>query len=314
MAEITLLVLAAGIGRRYQGLKQVEQVGPSGEAILDYAVYDALRSGFSRVVFVIRREIEDVFRRSIGDFWERRVPVGYIYQELGDSLPEGFSIPPGRLKPWGTAHAVLLCREAIKTPFASLNADDFYGPGALRSIAGWLKAASAKSGGAVEEFSFVGYTLKNTLSEHGYVSRGICSLDKDGYLGEVIERLKIEKAGAGARALDGTGGWLALTGDEVASMNFWGFTPGVFPRLERGFAGFLRRSGGDPDAEFYLPTAVNEMIAAGEARVKYIPTSEAWFGMTYPGDVPRVRSWIRELVVRGVYPGNLRDRGSVRGG
>jgi hypothetical protein len=306
MPDITLLILAAGIGRRFQGLKQVEGVGPSGEAILDYAIYDALRSGFSRVVFVIRREIEDVFRRTIGDSWSRRVPVTYVYQELGEALPPGFGLPSGRRKPWGTAHAALLCREAIDTPFASINADDFYGAGAFRSIAAWLGGQSGWGAGGLGEFCFVGYPLKNTLSEHGYVSRGICAVDEHGYLTEVIERLKIEQAEGGARALDASGRWLSLTGDEVASMNFWGFTPAVFDRLEEGFAAFLGRSGEDPEAEFYLPTVVNEMIAAGSARVKYLPTSESWFGMTYPGDLPRVRSWIRELVGRGIYPEDLR--------
>jgi hypothetical protein len=309
MSEITLLVLAAGIGRRFEGLKQVERVGTSGEAIVDYAVYDALRSGFGRIVFVIRREIDEAFRRSIGDFWEGRASVRYVYQEVGGAPGAGYEFPAGRRKPWGTAHAVLLSRGAVETPFAAINADDFYGPGAFRSIAAWLNGRSGQPGGAVEEFSFVGYPLKNTLSDHGYVSRGICTLDGDGYLAEVIERPRIEKAASGARALDESGRWFNLSGDEVASMNFWGFTPAVFPRLEQGFAAFLKRSGGDEDAEFYLPSAVNEMIAGGEARVRYIATSEAWFGMTYPGDLPRVRSWIRELVKRGVYPGNLRGGG-----
>ena len=306
MSEITLLILAAGMGRRFQGLKQIEQVGPSGEAILDYAIYDALRAGFGRVVFVIRREIEDVFKRTIGDPWAARVPVTYVYQELGDALPPGFDLPAGRRKPWGTAHAALLCREVIETPFASINADDFYGRDAFLSIAAWLGTPRGRSADGVDEYGFVGYPLKNTLSEHGTVSRGICAIDESGYLTEVIERLKIEKADGGARALEASGGWLRLSGDEVASMNYWGFTPAVFPRLEEGFAAFLRRSGGDPEAEFYLPTAVNEMIARRVARVRYLPTSASWFGMTYPGDVPRVRSWIRELVSGGVYPENLR--------
>jgi hypothetical protein len=314
MAEITLLVLAAGIGRRYRGLKQIERVGPSGEAIVDYSVYDAVRSGFERIVFVIRREIEDVFRRSIGEFWESRVPVSYVHQEVPGPPSGGPATAVSRRKPWGTAQAALLCRGVIATPFATINADDFYGPRALRSMAEWLGGAPAHAGAGVDTFSFVGYPLKNTLSEHGYVSRGICTLDPDGYLREVVEQLKIEKAVSGARALGPAGTWLSLTGDEVASMNFWGFTPGVFARLERGFAAFLERSGGDPEAEFYLPTAVNEMIAAGEARVKYLPTSESWFGMTYPEDVPRVRSRIRELAGQGVYPENLRGTGSVRGG
>ena len=309
MPDLTLLVLAAGIGRRYQGLKQVERVGPSGETMLDYAVYDALRSGFGRLVFVIRREIEAVFRRSIGDFWESRAPVSYVYQELDGALPADFTLPQDRRKPWGTAHAVLLCRETVGTPFAAINADDFYGPGAYRALGDWLRALPEKSPAGMDEFGFVGYPLKKTLSEHGHVSRGVCALNGDGYLREVVERVKIEKAGGGARAQIEPGRWLPLTGDEVASMNFWGFAPGVFAHLESGFTDFLKRCARDPEAEFYLPSAVNDMIAAGKARVKHIPTRETWFGMTYPGDVARVRSWIRELVDQRVYPENLRGEG-----
>jgi hypothetical protein len=309
MPDLTLLVLAAGIGRRYQGLKQVEPVGPSGESMLDYAVYDALRSGFSRVVFVIRRDIEDVFRRSIGGFWESRVPVSYVYQELDGALPAGSRVPGDRRKPWGTAHAVLLCRGTVVTPFAAINADDFYGREAFRALGNWLKTLPETGPAGGNEFGFVGYPLKKTLSEHGSVSRGVCSLDGDGYLREVVERVKIEKAGAGARAQVSPGQWLSLTGDEVASMNFWGFMPGVFGHLETGFAEFVNRCGRDTEAEFFLPSAVNDMIAAGKARVKHIPTRETWFGMTYPGDVVSVRGWIRELVRRQVYPEDLRSEG-----
>jgi hypothetical protein len=309
MADLTLLVLAAGVGRRYKGLKQVEPVGPSGETMLDYAVYDALRSGFQRLVFVIRHEIEPVFRASIGDFWEHGAPVSYVYQELDGVLPAGFRVPQDRRKPWGTAHAVLLCRETIGTPFVAINADDFYGRRAFRALGDWLKSLPERGPAGMDEFGFVGYPLKKTLSEHGYVSRGICALDGEGYLREVVERVKIEKAGDGARAQTEPGRWLALTGDEIASMNFWGFTPAVFPHLESGFAEFLQRCGRDPNAEFYLPSVVNDMIASGKARVKHIPTQETWFGMTYPEDVARVRLWIQDLVEKGVYPGNLRGVG-----
>ncbi len=201
MADLTLLVLAAGIGRRYQGLKQIEPVGPSGEAILDYAVYDALRSGFSRVVFVIRREIESAFRRATGGFWEERVPVSYVFQELEGGLPAGAEVPPQRRKPWGTAHAVLLCGETIATPFAAINADDFYGREAYRGMGSWLAGLNVGTPDGRDEFAFVGYPLKKTLSAHGAVSRGVCALDAGGGLREVVERVKIEKAGEGARAL-----------------------------------------------------------------------------------------------------------------
>jgi hypothetical protein len=302
-------VLAAGIGRRYQGLKQVEPVGPSGESMLDYAVYDALRSGFSRVAFVIRRDIEDTFRRATGGFWESRVPVSYVFQELDGALPPGFRVPRDRRKPWGTAHAVLLCSGTVVTPFAAVNADDFYGREAFRALGHWLQTLPETGPAGGDEFGFVGYPLKKTLSEHGSVSRGVCALDGDGYLREVVERLKIEKTGGGARAQVAPGQWLPLTGDEVASMNFWGFTPGVFGHLEAGFVEFVNRCGRDPEAEFFLPSAVNDMIASGKARVKHIPTRESWFGMTYPGDVVSVRAWIRELVGRQVYPEDLRSEG-----
>ncbi|OGD21930.1 MAG: hypothetical protein A2W03_11155 [Candidatus Aminicenantes bacterium RBG_16_63_16] len=309
MSNLTLMVLAAGIGRRYLGLKQVEPVGPSGETMLDYAVHDGLRAGFGRLVFVIRKEIEAVFRRSIGNFWESRAPLSYVYQELDGALPAGFIVPPDRRKPWGTAHAVLLCRDTVGTPFAAINADDFYGPGAFRALGEWLRSLPATAPAAGDEFGFVGYPLKKTLSEHGHVSRGVCTLDGEGYLREVVERVKVEKAGDGARAQIGPGRWQSLTGDEVASMNFWGFTPHIFPLLDSGFAEFLKRCGSDPDAEFYLSSAVNDMITSGKARVKHIPTRETWFGLTYPGDIASVRSWIRELVEHGVYPQDLRGRG-----
>jgi hypothetical protein len=307
MPDLSLLVLAAGIGRRYRGLKQVEAVGPSGEAILDYAVYDALRAGFSRVAFVIRREIEEPFRRTIGRYWEKRVAVSYVYQELESGLPKGFVPPAGRQKPWGTAHAALLSRETIDdTPFALINADDFYGPSAYRDLGACLKGNAQKPGGP-DEYCFVGYRLKNTLSEFGSVARGVCALDENGYLGEVVERVRIEREGEAARFWSESDGWIPLSGEEIVSLNFWGFAPTLFAHLERGFTEFLGRTGRSPDSEYFVPFAVNELIKSGKARVKYIPTSEKWFGVTYPEDVPRARARIRELVKAGVYPENLKQ-------
>jgi hypothetical protein len=307
MPELSLLVLAAGIGRRYRGLKQIEAIGPSGEAILDYAVYDALRAGFNRLVFVIRREIEEPFRRTIGGYWEKRVPVAYVYQELESGLPKGFVLPAERQKPWGTAHAALLSREAVgDTPFALINADDFYGPSAYRDLGGCLRDQSQAKGG-IDEYCFVGYSLKNTLSEFGSVARGVCVLNEDGYLAEVIERVRIEREGDAARFWSEPDGWVSLSGEEIVSLNFWGFTPTLFAHLERGFEEFLGRSGRSPDSEYFVPFAVNELVKSGKARVKYIPTSERWFGVTYPEDVPRARARIRELVKAGVYQENLRQ-------
>jgi hypothetical protein len=306
MRDSSLLVLAAGIGRRYKGLKQIDPVGPAGEAILDYSLYDALRAGFNRVVFVIRRKIEEAFRRSIGDYWETRMRVAYAYQEIEAALPAGFAVPPGRQKPWGTAHAVLVGRKAIDSPFAVINADDFYGPGAYREIGGWLKQAPPSGGPA--EYCFVGYTLANTLSEFGSVSRGVCSLDAGGYLTEVVERLKIEKQGDGGRMMDADGRWILLPGVTVVSLNLWGFTPTVFAHLERSFAAFLARLGAaESEAEYFIPAAVNELVKSGKARVKCLATAEQWFGVTYPQDVPPVRKRIRELVAQGVYPERIRD-------
>jgi NDP-sugar pyrophosphorylase family protein len=308
MSDLSLLVLAAGIGRRYRGLKQVDPIGPSGEAMLDYSLHAALQAGISRVVFVIRREIEEVFRQSVGDYWARHFAVGYVFQEMGTGLPEDFPLPLGRQKPWGTAHAILISQGAITSPFATINSDDFYAPSAFRDLAVRLRTG-ASSNHRRDDYCFVGYRLRNTLSDHGYVSRGVCRIDDDGFLAEVVERIRIEKAGEGARTPDESGGWLDLTGDEVVSMNFWGFQPTIFPHLEKGFAEFLALSGDDPQAEYFIPSAINKLLREEKIRVKYIPTNEPWFGITYPEDLPRARSQIRELIKRGVFPPAIRKGG-----
>jgi UTP-glucose-1-phosphate uridylyltransferase len=307
MHEITLLVLAAGIGKRYRGLKQIDSVGPSGEMILDYSLYDAIQAGFSRVVFVIRKQIEKLFRQAIGSYWEGRVSVEYVFQEIESGLPGSFPVPGRRQKPWGTAHAVLVSRAAVHSPFVVINADDFYGPSAYRDLSAWLKKSSSRSDSeALGEYAFVGYRLNNTLSDFGYVSRGICTLDDKGYLSEVVERLKIERDGEAARTLDENGRWIKLSGDEIVSLNFWGFTPTLFSHLEKGFAEFLRRAGQNAEAEYFIPFAVNELVRSGKARVKYLPTSEKWFGVTYPEDVPPVRLCIQGLIREGIYPEKIR--------
>lgn len=305
MPELSLLVLAAGIGKRYKGLKQVDSIGPGGEAILDYSLYGALREGFKHVAFVIRRQIQDVFRESIGQFWENRFAVRYVFQEIDSELPRGFLAPVGRTKPWGTGHALLISREAISTPFAVINADDFYGPDGFREITRWLQGRPPQSH-PPEEHCFLGYRLRDTLSEHGFVSRGVCRVGRDGYLREVVERIRIEKEGEGARAPDEKGRWIRFTGDEVVSMNFWGFSPSIFGHLEKGFADFLERSGQDPEAEYFVPLAVNELLRAGKIRVRHIPTRDRWFGLTYPEDLPRVRSRVRELIRERIFPEKIR--------
>jgi hypothetical protein len=306
MSGLTLLVLAAGVGSRYKGLKQVDPVGPSGESLLDYSLYDAVRAGFGHVVFVIRKQIEEVFRQAVGSYWEGRVPVEYVFQEINSGLPASFALSAARQKPWGTAHAVLAGRAAVHSPFAVINADDFYGPGAFRDLGGWLSKNPGRAG-CRDEYAFVGYMLRNTLSDFGHVSRGVCAVDRRGYLSRVVERVRIEKDGLGARAQDADGRWIRLSGEEVVSLNFWGFTPTVFAHLERDFSAFLDGPAQSAEAEFYLPSEVNELIRTRKARVKYISTGEKWFGVTYPEDVPRVRSCIRELIGEGVYPEKIKE-------
>jgi UTP-glucose-1-phosphate uridylyltransferase len=308
MSDISLLVLAAGIGRRYRGLKQVDPIGPSGEAMLDYSLYGALQAGINQVVFVIRREIEDVFRQSVGDYWKRHFEVGYVFQEIEAGLPKDSPLPGGRRKPWGTGHAILISQGAITSPFATINSDDFYAPSAFRDLVAWLRK-KVSSHLSRDDYCFVGHRLRNTLSDHGYVSRGVCRIDANDFLTEVVERIRIEKAGEGARTPDGSGGWLALTGDEVVSMNFWGFQPTIFPHLEKAFAKFLERSGDDSQAEYFIPSAINDLLREEKIRVKYIPTREPWFGLTYPEDLPRARDQIRELIRKGVFPPTIRTEG-----
>jgi choline kinase len=305
MSDLSLLVLAAGVGRRYGGLKQMDPIGPSGETLLDYSLYGALQAEINQVVFVIRREIAEVFRRSVGDYWKRHFAVGYVFQEMQAGLPKGYPVPADRQKPWGTGHAVLISRGVISSPFATINSDDFYGPSAFRDLAVWLRKCPP-SNRPLDEYGFVGYRLRNTLSDHGYVSRGVCRIDRAGFLTEVVERVRIEKEGAGARTLDKNGGWIPLTGDEVVSMNFWGFRPTIFSCLEKGFAEFLERSGSDSQAEYFIPSVINELLRAEKIRVKYIPTGEPWFGITYPEDLPRVRRQIQELIRKGVFPPTIR--------
>jgi hypothetical protein len=292
----TLLILAAGMGSRYGGLKQIEAVGPGGETIMDYSVYDALRAGFGKLVFVIRRDIEQPFRQIVGARFEKRVPVEYVFQEL-NRLPAGFSVPPGRAKPWGTAHAILMAEEAVHEPFAAINADDFYGAESYR-----LLAEHFRSGGA--DYAMAGFVLRNTLSDFGGVARGVCQVDENQFLQSVTELTGIERDGAGAKNTV-EGRTARLTGDESVSMNFWGFHPALFGQLKERFAQFLKTKGGDLKAECYIPSVVNDLVAAGRARVKVLRSSGSWFGVTYREDRPRVLDSIRQLIARGDYPEKL---------
>ncbi len=295
-----LVVLAAGIGSRYGGLKQIEAVGPNGAIVIEYSVYDAIRAGFDRVVCVIRRDIEKDFRAIVAARFEKHIPVDYVYQDMTD-LPAGFSVPEGRTKPWGTGHAVLACRDVVKTPFGVINADDFYGRRSFAALGDFLGKIPEQG----NQYAMVGFALRNTLSEHGHVARGVCDVGADGRLKSVVERTAIEKTGKGARFATADNVWHTLTGDELVSMNIWGLTPSLFEPLGCEFGVFLKANGGNPKAEFFLPTVVDGLIGAGKASVKVLNTPEHWFGVTYPQDKDVVVAGIRRLVDQGVYPERL---------
>lgn len=299
MSKPVLLVLAAGMGSRYGGLKQIDEVGPSGEAIIDYSIYDAIRAGYGRVVFVVRPEIEEDVRRFFEPRLRGRIPFEFVHQEL-DMVPEGVQVPPERKKPWGTGHAVLVAKEKIDEPFAVINADDFYGPEAYRQTAAFLTENKDPY-----EYAMVGYRLANTLSDNGSVARGVCRTSGDGYLLEVTEHTKIAREGGKIISLLEDGSTVEFTGEEPVSMNFWCFKPTIFPELEKQFTDFIRDHAGDPKAEFFIPLPVSVLIAAGKIRMKVLPNAEEWFGVTYREDKPVVIRKIRELVDKGVYPEKL---------
>jgi len=294
MSKPTLLVLAAGMGSRYGGLKQIDPVGPNGETIIDYSIFDAMRAGFGKLVFVIRHDIESAFREAIGARFEKRLPVEYVFQEL-DKLPPGFSVPPNRKKPWGTGQAILMAEPVIREPFAAINADDFYGADSFRVLAEHLRSGTA-------DYAMVGFILRNTLSEFGTVARGACRVGPDGYLQGVTELTKIEKDGPGAKYVDARGAMQRLSGDEPVSMNMWGFTPGLFPHLRQQLIEFLKKHGQEEKSELYIPSVVNELVAARRERCRVLRTTDSWFGVTYREDRPFVVEGIRKLIASGGYP------------
>lgn len=296
----TLLVLAAGIGSRYGGLKQIDPVGPGGETIIDYSIFDAIRAGFDKVVFVIRRDIEDDFKAVFGQKFADKIAVEYVFQEL-DKGPAGFSVPANRKKPWGTGHAVLVAKDVIHEPFVALNADDFYGASSFQVIADYLRAVPPDS----TDYAMVGFVLRNTLSDFGTVSRGLCQTDENGYLQQVVELTKIAKDGDRARYTNDSGTEHALTADEIVSMNIWGFTPVLFDDFERKFIEFLEARGHEEKSEFYIPTGVNSLMSEGRARVKVLSSDASWFGVTYQEDRPYVVRNIQKLVEQGDYPAKL---------
>jgi len=296
-----LLVMAAGIGSRFGGLKQLEPVGPDGETVMDYALYDAKRAGIERVVFVIRRDFEQVFRERVGSKYARWMEVGYACQEL-DLLPAGFALPAGRTKPWGTGHAILAARDEIRTPFLAINADDFYGRRAFERLAEFL---GRPADGAADSYAMVAFQMANTLSEHGTVARGVCEVGEDGLLRTVVEHTGLAPAGDGVQETAKDGSIRRFTGREPVSMNFWGFRPGLFDHLRERFSAFLAARGQDPKAEFFIPTVVDELIREGRATVRVLETPDRWFGVTYREDKDAVVARIRALVQAGEYPASL---------
>ncbi len=293
-----LVVLAAGMGSRYGGLKQIDPVGPGGETLLEYSIFDAVRAGFGEVIFVIRRAIEDAFVAAVGAKYADidGVSIRYAFQEL-DDLPGGFDLPAGREKPWGTGHATLAARDLIRGPFAVINADDFYGARAFEMLAAQLSGPS-------DDYAMVGFLLRDTLSAHGSVTRGVCRTDGD-FLQKIDEISSIVPDGDGAAYTDESGESCRLSGDATVSMNFWGFPETIVPRLEEGLARFLEQSLDDPEAEYLLPDVVDDLIAGGRARVRVLPGGGPWFGVTYKQDREVVIRSIRELVDRGDYPDRL---------
>jgi hypothetical protein len=296
----TLLVLAAGMGSRYGGLKQIARFGPGGETLMDYAIYDALAAGFAKVVFVIRRSFGADFRAGVGSKYEGRVAVDYVFQEMS-SLPQGFGTFAERTRPWGTAHAIWCARDVVREPFACVNADDYYGKSAFRVMAAHLSAPGVP--GPRPEYSVVGYPVLQTLSEHGGVTRALCELDGEGYLTALTERAGMERSGATGRYLDESGATRVLKGDEVVSMNMMGFSPAVFAQLERELLAFLESQRRSPsNAECVLPVVMGKLIKNGAARMRVLPITDAWFGVTHAEDKAGVTRRIAEMVARGDYP------------
>jgi hypothetical protein len=302
-SPLTLVVLAAGMGSRYGGLKQLDPVGPHGEFILDYSVYDALEAGVEQVVFVIRKDFESAFRDSLGKRFENRLSVDYAFQSL-DAIPDGCKVPSGRTKPWGTGHAVLTAKNVVHTPFMVINADDFYGRSSYGVLADYLRE-SAAGPSAIEPYSMVGFPLKNTLSENGTVARGLCQCSDDMYLQSVQEITNIRKTTAGAAYEDASRVTVELTGNERVSMNMWGFLPTFFPLLEERFRNFMTSHGGSEKAEFYIPFAVDELIQAQRATARVLTTESSWFGVTYQDDKPIVVEALQQLAEQGTYPSPL---------
>jgi NDP-sugar pyrophosphorylase family protein len=295
----TLLVLAAGMGTRYGGNKQLDEVGPSGETIIDYSIYDAIRAGFGKIVFVVRRDIEEQIKERFVERLKDKIEVDYVFQEI-TNLPEGVKVSPARQKPWGTSHAILVTREKIHEPFGVINADDYYGVESFTILHDFL--VNDKDPNC---YSIVGYKLGNTLSEHGHVNRGVCKAGSDGLLQGIVETRQISKTNDGAVAPGPDGKELKFTGNEIVSMNLWGFKPSCYDFLGEEFRNFINRSGMDLKSELDIPTSVDKFVKSGDIKIKVLMSNERWFGVTYREDKPFVVESIRKMIRKGTYPARI---------
>ncbi len=295
----TLLILAAGLGSRYGSLKQIDKIGPSGERIIDYSVYDAVKAGFGKVVYVIRENFKKEFQENILDVLPQEIKTEVVCQEI-DSVPFNVTYSKERNKPWGTGHAILTASSAINEPFVVINADDFYGAESFKIATDFLTSIENDN-----EYGLIGYKIKNTLSEYGSVSRGVCEINNRKYLSSIIERTEINRVESDIGFKNETGEWELLTGDEIVSMNMFAFTPSVFSHFENNFKIFIKANGYNLKAEFYLPSVIDNLIKSNVAKVKVVETNANWFGLTYPEDKAIARKRITELVEKGIYPEKL---------
>ena len=295
----TLVIMAAGMASRYGSMKQIQQFGPSGETIMDYSIYDAIKAGFQKVVFIIRKDFAEDFKNIFEPKLKGKIETEYVYQEM-DKYIDGYSVPKDRTKPWGTAHAILCTKDVINEPFAVINADDFYGSDAFQKAHDFLK-----EGCKPDVYAIIGYQLANTLSEHGTVSRGVCEVDANNNLVGIKERLKISRQNRKMVDEEGDGNKVELPEDAKASMNFWCFHPSIFDFIEKGFKEFLEKNINNPKAEYLIPFVADQWVKAGEGVIKVIPTSAQWFGVTYKEDAPVVQRNLNELVKSGKYPNSL---------
>jgi len=303
MDKPVLAIMAAGLGSRYKGLKQVDPVGLNGEIIMDFSIYDAMQAGFEKVIFIIKEEMETTFKQSIGNRISRFMEVEYAFQRL-DDLPEGYAVPEGRIKPWGTGHAVLACRNIIKGPFAVINADDYYGRKAYQLIYDFLVGIQYD-----EKYrcAMVGYKLENTITEYGHVARGICQVSEDGYLHDIKERTRIEKRNGKLQYTEDGENWVDIPAGAIVSMNFWGFTPGFMTELQNKFPLFLDRALAEAPlkGEYFLPNVVGSLLKEEKATVKVLHTPDKWYGVTYREDKPSVAAALQHMQRSGIYPEEL---------